>query len=328
MISHSYSFLSSNTRTELDKVEKFLFKEMSKGNNYISSEALRLLKGGGKRIRPLLTILFSMLGEEYNSRRTILAAAALETLHMATLVHDDTIDNSDQRRGIDTTFKKHGIHTAVYTGDWMFVKSLQILAMADNDSYVNSKMLQMLAGAMESICSGEINQYYGRGIIPSRAEYFSRIKDKTAALFAAACVFGAKNSDLPENECRLAMDFGYSFGTAFQIQDDILDIKTSSKTAGKPVSNDINEGIITLPILLACEKSEEFKSMVTSFLSNPGRKDINLIYDKAESLGGTVLSISEARKHLNKCMRIIEKSGSKPASDEILLLLKNIFVYL
>jgi len=328
MISHSYSFLSKKTKNELEKVEKFLFKEMSKGNSHISSEAIRLLKGGGKRIRPLLTILFSMFSDNYNSHNSILAAAALETLHMATLVHDDTIDNSDQRRGIETTFKKHGIHTAVYTGDWMFVKSLQMLSMAESDSNVDSKILPILADAMESICSGEINQYYGRGRIPERQEYFSRIKDKTAALFAAACVFGAKNAGLSDSECKLALDFGYSFGIAFQIQDDILDIKSSSKAAGKPVTNDIKEGIITLPILLACEKSEEFKDTVSGFLKNPSNTDIKLIYEEAKNLGGTSLSVAQAMKHIEKCRKIIEKLPDKPACEEILLLLKNIFVYL
>lgn len=328
MISHSYEFLSEVTKSELNKVEIFILKEISKGNSHISSEALRLLKGGGKRIRPLLAILFSMLGLQYNPDNSMFAAAALETLHMATLVHDDTIDNAEQRRGIQTTFKKHGIHTAVYTGDWMFVKSLQMLSKAQGDSFVNSNMLQILAQAMESICNGEINQYYGRGSIPSKSEYFSRIKDKTAALFAASCVFGAKNSNLTDQECKLARDFGYSFGIAFQIQDDILDMKVSSKTSGKPVANDINEGIITLPILLACENSAQFKETVTNFLEEPETSDIYSIYREADKSGGTKMAIEEAHKYLSRCRNILKKLPDRPAKNEIILLLENIFVYL
>lgn len=328
MITHSYSFLSEKTRKELEKTEKLLETEMSKGKSFISKESLRLLKGGGKRIRPLMTVMFSMLGKEYNSKSSVYAAATLETIHMATLVHDDTIDNSTNRRGVETTFKKHGIHTAVYTGDWMFVKALQFLSKASSDSHVNVKLLEMLSEAMEAVCQGEIDQYYSRGTIPDTSQYFLRIKAKTASLFHAACIFGAQNSSLSDLSVKKAGDFGNNFGIAFQIQDDILDLNSSVKESGKQVNNDLKEGIITLPVLLACKKSKSYKEKVQSFLNNPDSDLLADIREETISLGGIESASEEARKYLKKCEKYLDSLHEPPVLPDIRALLANTFSYL
>jgi heptaprenyl diphosphate synthase len=325
MISKNDSFLSSLARDELISLEELLKKELSKGNPFIVKEVLRLLNSGGKRIRPLLTILFSMLGETYDSKQALLGAAALETMHMATLVHDDTIDNSAKRRGIDTTFQKHGTHTAIYTGDWLLVKSLQILSATNDETAIKSELLNMLSQAMESVCSGEIDQYYARGTIPGTDKYFSRIKGKTAALFVAASVFGATISRLTEPQIKIAAGFGENFGIAFQILDDIIDIESSYQIAGKPVKNDLNEGIITLPVILACKKSGEFKLKVAKYLNDPDISLLSEIRDFSISLGGVDSAYKICRKHVKACLDLLDKLPDANAKTDIEQVVRSVF---
>jgi heptaprenyl diphosphate synthase len=325
MISKNDSFLSPLARDELISLEDLLKKELSKGNPFIVKEVLRLLNSGGKRIRPLLTILFSMLGESYDSRQALAGAAALETMHMATLVHDDTIDNSVKRRGIDTTFKKHGTHTAIYTGDWLLVKSLQILSSSNDETAIKSELLNMLSQAMESVCSGEIDQYYARGTIPGTEKYFSRIKGKTAALFVAASVFGATISKLSEAHIKAAAGFGENFGIAFQILDDIIDIESSYKVTGKPAKNDLHEGIITLPVILACKKSGEYKSKVANYLNDPDSMMLMEIRDAAISLGGVEMAYKICRKHVKASLDFLNKLPDANVKAEIGNVVSSVF---
>lgn len=317
--------LSPTVEKELNELEDLLYEELSKGNPYVSKEAIRLLKSGGKRLRPLFTILFSMLGSVYNSKQALLTAASIETMHMATLIHDDTIDNAAQRRGIDTTFAKHGIHTAVYTGDWMLVKSLQLLSRTNDDTSVKSDLLHMLAQSMESVCDGELSQYYGRGAIPSISTYYSRIKGKTAAMFIAACVAGAKIADLTDQQVTTAKDFGENFGMAFQIIDDLIDVESTLEIAGKPVRNDLIEGIITLPVLLACRRSKEFRAMVRSFFQHPAIDALVQIREEPVLQEGVALAKKECRRYVERCFSNLGMLPQGEASDEITKITKKVF---
>lgn len=317
--------ISKIVENELQIMENLLHTELSKGNLFIAKEAIRLLKSGGKRIRPIFTILFSLLGTAYNSKQAVSIAAAIETMHMATLIHDDTIDNAATRRGIETTFIRHGIHTAVYTGDWMFIKSLQLLSQTNDGTPVSSEILHKLAQAMESVCDGELDQYFGRGRIPKISKYYSRIKRKTGSLFIAASVSGAKIAELTDKQIQAASKFGENFGIAFQIQDDIIDIVSSTDIAGKTVRSDLNEGIITLPILLACKISPQFNTKVELFLNDPSSYTPSYIRDEAINLDCIALSRKECRRFIRKCLSNLDLLPHNFASDEIRRIVANVF---
>jgi len=318
--------LSPIVEYEIRSLEDLLHQELSKGNPFVSKEAIRLLKSGGKRIRPLFTILFSMLGDSYNSRQAIFTAAAIETMHMATLIHDDTIDNAKKRRGIDTTFEKHGIHTAVYTGDWMFVKSLQLLSNTNDDTPIKSELLNLLAKSLESVCDGELDQYYGRGVIPGISTYYKRIKGKTAAMFTAACISGAKIANLSEEQVKIAKSFGENFGIGFQILDDLIDVESTIEIAGKPVKNDLNEGIITLPVIMACKKSKEYRHKVKAYLENPSSISLCEIRDAAILSEGINMAKKECRKYVDLCYSDLDLLPDRMAQGEIRNILDKVFV--
>ena len=317
--------ISAPVLSEIRELERILEQELSKGSPFITKEALRVLRSGGKRLRPLLTILFAMTGSEYDAGRARYAAASIETMHMATLVHDDTIDNAEQRRGIDTTFKKHGIHTAVYTGDWMLLKSLRMLSRGDTSDSVSTELLGMLAEGLEYVCSGEIDQYFGRGRIPTLKTYFKRITGKTAALFGAACSAGAKIAGLSDAQVRTAAEFGENFGIAFQIRDDILDMMSTDIKAGKPVENDLREGIVTLPVLLACNRSKAFRETVKSYLSDPDHSSASTIIRQAVVHGGLQLAEAQCAIYISRCREALDDFPSGPATDDLRILVDTVF---
>ncbi len=317
--------ISDSAAAELAELERILEEELSKGNPFITRESLRILRGGGKRLRPLLTILFASAGGGCDRQRVLYTAAAIETLHMATLVHDDTIDNASHRRGVETTFRRHGIHTAIYTGDWMLLRSLQILAKAGEQDSVTIGLLNTLADGMERICAGEIDQYVGRGRIPGVRKYFERVRGKTAAMFAAACAAGARASGATEEDIRRALAFGEDFGIAFQIRDDLMDMESTGAKSGKPVEHDLREGIITLPVILACGRSPRFRDDLRAFLQDPRHASVSGILREAAALGGPQLARAQCMIYIDRCYDYIGGMPPGRAAEDLRGLVSAVF---
>jgi heptaprenyl diphosphate synthase len=190
-------------------------------------------------------------------------AAAIELIHMATLVHDDVIDNSATRRGIPTANARWGNHASVLSGDYLFAKAFSIVA-----DKVNNQMLKVLTDVICFMCEGEIMQH--KDVFnpdQSEPEYLARIAKKTADFIAASCELGGMAAGLSGQDVMALRSYGYSIGMAFQITDDILDVTASMAQIGKPVGNDLRQGIVTLPVIYALEHSPEcaeLKDIVTT----------------------------------------------------------------
>jgi heptaprenyl diphosphate synthase len=236
---------------EMIKVEELL-EQSVKSRRKIAEDASRdLLKAGGKRIRPALTIISAQYGN-YDSNKVVPMAAAMELFHMATLIHDDIIDNAKSRRGIETAQSKYGKDIAVYTGDYLFSKAF-LLATKVN----NGEKIIHLSKFIKAICEGEIEQYASKyDHSTSISTYLKRIKYKTALLFALCCQVGAETADCNVKTARNLRRFGMALGTAFQLKDDLLDVTSEDAIIGKPTGNDILEGIYTLPLLYTIKQSE------------------------------------------------------------------------
>ncbi|MCX6003350.1 MAG: polyprenyl synthetase family protein [Chloroflexi bacterium] len=207
------------------------------------------LKGGGKRLRPALAIL-SACFYDYNLERLLPMAMAVELMHLATLVHDDTIDNSSVRWGRPTVNKVWGMEKAVLLGDYLFAKAGD-LAVSTEDMRVIKLLLQPLM----LITNGELAQAASAfKLEQSREHYFFRISCKTAALFVFATESGAVLSKTPEKSTQILRGYGHYLGIAFQIIDDILDFIGTEEEMGKPVGSDLAQGIVTLPALMLMER--------------------------------------------------------------------------
>ena len=207
------------------------------------------LKDGGKRIRPALTLLTGKF-YKYNLDLLLPMATGVELLHTATLVHDDTIDDSQLRRGKASIKHRWGNSNAVLLGDYLFATSAGMVAETRN-----IRVIKLFAQTLMTICTGEIEESVSI-FNKSRERYFQTIGDKTASLFAAATESGAVLSKAPEDVVQSLKSYGYNLGMSFQIVDDILDFVGQKETLGKPVASDLSKGIFTLPVILLFERPE------------------------------------------------------------------------
>ncbi len=225
------------------------------------------LKGGGKRLRPALAI-FSSKFYDFSMSRLLPLTTSVELMHMATLVHDDTIDDSAMRWGRKTINELWGMEKAVLLGDYLFAKAGALTASTEN-----LHVIKLLPETLMIITNGELAQAANIfNINQSREHYFFRIACKTAALFVMATESGAVLSRAPQKSVKILHDYGYNLGIAFQIIDDILDYISTEAEMGKPVGSDLAQGTLTLPGFMLLEKYPA-DNPVKKLFANPAQKE-------------------------------------------------------
>ncbi|HHJ06177.1 MAG TPA: polyprenyl synthetase family protein, partial [Anaerolineae bacterium] len=235
--------------SDLEQVEEKMREVVGEHNETLALAIDHLVNAGGKRLRPIITLLSTRFNK-VDHQQAIALAAAVEMLHTATLVHDDLIDNALFRRGHPTLNANWSPNATVLTGDYMFARSSGFAAETGD-----VRIIKIFSNTLMTIVNGELHQFFNNGhsTPPSREEYFQRIYAKTASLFAAGAETGAILARLPETQIRALHDYGYYLGMAFQIMDDILDFQGDEARLGKPVANDLRQGIATLPVLFFLE---------------------------------------------------------------------------
>lgn len=250
-------------RDELEVVEQRIATALKSREKVLNQAGQMLLSSGGKRLRPTLVLLGSRFGN-LSRDLAIDMAAAIEILHMATLVHDDIIDQANLRRGQPTVQARYGPDIAVLTGDFLLTKALQLVAQAD----LQDQALQ-LSRAMLAICEGEVAQFSDRfRTNVSILRYLRRIRGKTAALFAVSASCAARQGGAPEAQVAALRHYGLNLGMAFQIYDDMLDYVACETTIGKPVAADAQSGVYTLPVLLA-RRNTSIAQRLENLLESP-----------------------------------------------------------
>ncbi|OMJ31208.1 farnesyltranstransferase [Sphingomonas sp. Sph1(2015)] len=237
---------------DMNAVNQVIIDRMASEIPLIPQLAGHLIAGGGKRMRPMLTLASAqLLGYRGTSHHVL--AAAVEFIHTATLLHDDVVDGSDLRRGRRTANIIWGNPASVLVGDFLFSRSFQLMVDAGS-----LKVLNILSGASAVIAEGEVNQLTAvRQVGLAEERYLSIIDAKTAALFAAACRIAAVVAERPEAE-ELALEaYGRNLGIAFQLIDDAIDYVSDAGTMGKDAGDDFREGKMTLPVILAYARAND-----------------------------------------------------------------------
>ncbi|MGE7941291.1 MULTISPECIES: heptaprenyl diphosphate synthase component II [Lysinibacillus] len=252
--------LYSDLKSDIDIIEKELEKAVNSSSDLINDASLHLLQAGGKRIRPIFVLLGAKFGE-YDIDKMKDVAVPVELIHMASLVHDDVIDDSNMRRGRPTVKSQWNNRVAMYTGDFIFARALEYITKLE-DPLVH----QILARTMVEICNGEVIQIEDKfRLDQGLKDYFRRIKRKTALLISSSCELGAVAAGVDAKTVRHLKRFGYFVGMSFQIIDDVLDIMATDKELGKPAGSDLLQGNITLPILLLKDDPEMQPYLVKVF---------------------------------------------------------------
>ena len=249
-------------QAELRMVDERLH-EMAKSREQVLTEAsLHVIDAGGKRLRPTVTILAYKAVGGKDVQKIVDIAAGFELIHSATLIHDDINDGGSTRRGRVTVYKKYGIHNAVVTGDFLFAKAFQLGGAFDKT------VVATTADACAALAEGEIlqNRYRHRKDLTVDT-YLQVAERKTAQPIKAGAMVGAYLAGGSTEEIESLGKFGLDLGVAFQIVDDILDFTGDEKKTGKMVGNDLKEGNLTLPSLLAIKSSEEVKRAIMEVIS-------------------------------------------------------------
>jgi heptaprenyl diphosphate synthase len=234
-------------RTELEDFERRLHDTVRADLGPVAEAMEQILEAGGKRLRPALVFLAAGLGRPKGTTDVVRAAMAIEFIHNATLIHDDLIDGAPTRRGLRTIHESLGPNPAIIIGDYYFAKGANLMSQIGNPS-----IDALLSQTVMTICFGEMLQLTSqRRYDQSLDEYYAKIERKTAVLLAASTYCGAVLGGLDEAQVEAIRRFGHLLGMSFQIADDVLDYLATEEEVGKPVGNDLKQGTVTLPLMLA-----------------------------------------------------------------------------
>lgn len=261
----------------LERVRVALRGMVNEKSPFLAEMLDHALETKGKRIRPTLTLLGAGFHPNDGTQAETMATA-IELLHIATLIHDDTVDHAEVRRGKATVSKLWGGSAAVLLGDYLFAASATYVCDTGN-----VRVIRRFAETIMELSSGELGEMTASyDAVQSREQYLLRIYEKTASLFTTAAESGAILSGAPESFAKAMRDYGYSLGIAFQIVDDILDLEGSVNEIGKPVGNDLRQGVLTLPMILAQERWPE-STAIRDYFAEPTNERL---LQSAMAIGG------------------------------------------
>ena len=296
-------------------VENFFRNDFRTENELITEAVRRMLDAGGKRLRPR----FALLAAEAvggDAAEHLRLAAFMELIHVATLIHDDVVDNADTRRGVNATAVDFGNRVSVLAGDYLFAWIFKNVTA----EYAHP-IPHVLSATLADITDGEVLQLRALGDLETTlANYVEVATKKTASLFAASAECGALAAGGSPFAVKALRDFGTAYGIAFQMRDDLLDLTADEATLGKPVGNDLRERKMTVPLVLALESGDrEFRSDVERFFTEDDdtRERIAGIVAGIGIHGGLAKTEAALAGYLERAKQSLAPLGNAPARTEL-----------
>lgn len=304
--------LYSDLKSDLDVIEKELATAVNSSSHLLNEASLHLLLAGGKRIRPVFVLLSAKFGN-YSIETIKNVAVPVEIIHMASLVHDDVIDDAKTRRGRETVKAQWNNRVAMYTGDFLFARAIEYITTIKN-TYAH----QVLSKTMVELCIGEIIQIEDKRVLDQTLrDYLRRIKRKTAILISASCELGAIASEADDKTIRHLKLFGYYVGMSFQIIDDILDIVASEEQLGKPAGSDLLQGNITLPVLYVKDDpiiAPLLKEMLEGTITE---RDKQKLVSEIRNSDGIIRAKQLSNMYLQKALNEVKQLPSNSAKKSL-----------
>lgn len=309
--------LAATVRNGLEDVEKLLVEELSDGASFLQEAALHLAKAGGKRFRPLFTILTGQLGPRPDSPDLITAGTVVELVHLATLYHDDVMDEATMRRGAASVNSRWGNSVAILAGDYLFAHASRLT------STLGPEAVRIIAETFAELVTGQMRETMGaRESADPVAHYLQVVWEKTGSLIAASGRFGGKFSGAGADHVERLARLGDAVGTAFQISDDIIDISSVSAQSGKTPGTDLREGVHTLPVLYALRDAGPDGDRLRTLLDHPLQSDAEV--DEALELLGRSPGMAQAKAKLREYADIahteLNALPDGPANDALVQL--------
>lgn len=302
---------------DMNAVNNLIYKQLSSDVMLINQIAVYIVNSGGKRMRPLLAVLASRaIG--YEGDLHIKMATIIEFIHTSTLLHDDVVDESAQRRGQDTANERFGNAASVLVGDFLYTRAFQLMTELGS-----LRIMEILAEATNVIAEGEVQQLMNCNDPDiTEADYFSVIYSKTAKLFEAATRLAAVLAEQPTVIETALADYGKYLGTAFQIMDDILDYDADSSKTGKNVGDDLAEGKATLPLLYAMKQgvAEDVAIIREAIEMGKGHGDFDTVMGILERTGALEYSRKRAGEEADKAIAALAPITDGPYKEALISL--------
>lgn len=312
----SLGSLNSLLASQLNEINACILEKMQSPVSLIPQIAGYLVSLGGKRLRPLLTVATAELCG-YKGKRHIHLAACVEFIHTATLLHDDVVDESSLRRGMDTANSLWSNKASVLVGDFLFSRAFELMVQ---DGSLD--VLQILSQASSAIAEGEVLQLSSSHDLSLNEEtYLKIIGAKTARLFGAATEVGALVADADDTKRKALFRFGYSLGLAFQLMDDVLDYAADQEKLGKTIGDDFREGKVTLPVVLAYKQGIDREFWEEAF--HNGVRDKNALTHAIHLLkesGALLKTKHKAQSFIDEsleCLTVFPDSPLKAALEDL-----------
>ncbi len=293
---------------DLSRVDEHIGNCLDSGVDLINTIARYILNSGGKRIRPLLTLITAHLCD-YTGKDHILLAGVVEFIHTATLLHDDVLDNAGTRRGKSAARTLWGNQATILVGDFLYTQSLcQSVGLA------NHEINRILAHAVKRTCEGETLQLsHHADLDMTEEQYFRIVEYKTATLLGAACRLGAVAANASAEHRDAVEAFGLNLGTAFQVIDDTLDYSADKTRLGKSIGNDLREGKVTLPLLHLlgrCGPSEKAEIAKLFDVEQVEHEDLERVLEMMHEYGSIRYATIKAQDYIEKCKKHLDAFGN------------------
>ena len=311
--------LASRLRDDLVDVEELLVGRLETGEEFLSEVALHLVTAGGKRFRPLVALLAGELGPEPDRDKLRKAAVVCEMIHLATLYHDDVMDEAEMRRGVESANSRWDNSVAILAGDFLFAHASMLLAE------LGPAAVQLIAQTFAELVTGQMRETVGPGrggaAEPAdEAEHYLRvIWEKTGSLIAAAVQFGGEYSGASAEQIRTPRELGDAVGVAFQIADDIIDIASHATDSGKTPGTDLREGVHTLPMIYALDAGSTDPGRLRDLLSRPLTDDAEVeeALELLRASDGMRRARATLEKYVDDAMAALDALPSGPANEAL-----------
>ncbi|GAB3944808.1 polyprenyl synthetase family protein [Corynebacterium tapiri] len=302
--------LNARVATGMEAVEQRLADELAVGEDFVLEKAAHLVHAGGKRFRPMMTLLASEFGKHPGCEDVIKAATVVELVHVATLYHDDVMDEADRRRGVESANSRWGNSVAILSGDILLSHASALMAQLDVETVAH------FADTFRMLVTGQMRETIGPRDGDDVVEHYLKvIEEKTAVLIASAGHLGAIHSGASSEHVDALRTLGSLIGMIFQIVDDVIDIFSTSEESGKTPGTDLREGVLTLPVLLAMEGDGEVAQELRSLLDGPlhSDDDVNHALDLLSRSNGRERTLEVVNDYLARAEEQFDRLPDIPA---------------
>ena len=288
---------------EWSLLDQEIEKQLSSDIELINNISQYIVNSGGKRIRPLIVLLSARACGASDLERIVKAAAMIEFIHTATLLHDDVVDNSDSRRGIKTAHQSFGNESTILVGDFLYSRAFQIMVQINHMG-----IMEVMSDATNTIAEGEVLQLINSGNPKiNKEQYLEVIYRKTGKLFEAAMVVGGLLSNQSQKVLNTLQLFGKELGMAYQIVDDVLDYSSSFEIMGKDVGDDLAEGKVTLPMIYTLERAmPDMQEMIGQAILKKDSQNADKIIGCIQSTGSIASSVNDAKEKTEFALHSIQ----------------------